>query len=106
MSSITYFFDKEAEYGVWLSKHAATGLVVSNLKGANIQNLKVGFPSQNVGGLRLHRATCGFLHRQVDIENETRTKSYGKLCGLDKQALIRECENKTGKQPIECWRCM
>ena len=106
MSLITYFFDKEAEHETWLLKHGASGLVIGNLKGADIHNLKVGFPSQKDGGLRLHRATCSYLHRQIDIENGTRTKSYGKLCGLDQQALIRECENKTGKQPTECWHCL
>lgn len=106
MAVVIYYFDKETEYSVWLSKNRETGLVVNNLKGSDIHNLTVGFPSQKDGGLRLHRATCGFLHRQIDIDNGTRTKTYGKLCGFDMQSLIRKCENKTGKQPNECWRCM
>ena len=106
MAAVIYFFDQEAEYGVWLEENFSKGLVVSNLKGENIHYLRAGFPSKDdAGGLRLHRASCGFLRRRPDVESGTRTKTYGKLCGLDRIALIKVCKDSTRKQPIEC-RCM
>ena len=105
MVAVIYFFDQEAEYVTWLDENPAKGLVISNLKGENIHYLRVGFPSKEAGGLRLHRATCGYLHRRPDVDSGSRTKTYGKLCGLDKHALIKECEGRTRNRPIEC-RCM
>ena len=106
MSLITYFFDKEAEHETWLLKHGASGLVIGNLKGAEFTISKLAFRLPKGWGLEASQGTCSYLHRQIDIENGTRTKSMGSFCGHLIASLDSRVRNKDGKQPTECWHCL
>ncbi len=98
MLGIVYFYDQEAEYETWLNENRKTGLVINNLRGEIPKPWK---PNEKDGGLKLHKASCTELNSPRHAG--ARTIPYGKLCGIDEQVLLEDCERRSGGyRPKRC----
>lgn len=97
MPVIEFFFGrKDADrYDVWLEEHQNDGFIVNNFRkdGKKVSENKAA----------MHEASCPNMTK---FGKYARIEKYGKLCGLDKSALIAECIIRTGIPPTtKCNLC-